>query len=480
MRLLLLLVLVPLSAGAQVVGPVGEERVDDRPWTLEECIRHARENNITLKQAQLTERSAELTLRQAKYNLLPNLNGDIGYQFNFGRVVDPTTYEFTSENIQTGSVTLSSGLTVFSGFSKVNYLRQQQLVFEASQFATEDAQQTLSLQVAQAYLQVLLALETAKAAREGVRLAEQQRDVTNKLYLAGRVPEGSLHEAEAQVARAQQTLVEAENAIALSYLNLRTLMQLPAELELTIDTVITTSAPTAPEAVEGIIAQAINSQPAIKAAELSLESSEKALAVARGGYYPTVSLFGGLYSNYSDAREKIDGIAYGPIDTIGAVQSTLEPVIAPSLILLTSPYPLGEQFDDNFNQAVGVSVRVPIFNGLTARTNVELAKIQSMQAQLNLQQSRNTLTNAVQQAHANAVAALARYQASEKSVEAARLAFEYTQKRNAEGLVSLYDFNAAQNNLFQAQADFISAKYEYHFMMMILDVYAGKPLSITE
>jgi outer membrane protein len=448
------------------------------PWTLQDCIRHARDNNLTLKQAQLNERSTELSLRQARYDLLPNLNADIGYQFNFGRVVDPTTYEFTSENIQTGSVTLSTGLTVFSGFRKMNYIKQQQLAVEASRYGTEDTYQQLSLQIAQAYLQVLLALETEKAAQEGVGLAAAQRELTQKLFLAGRVPEGSVFEADAQIARSEQTATEAANAVTLSYLNLRILLELPSDQVLRIDTAISAAPLGVLQDFDAVIGQAMSSQPVIKAAELTAQSSEKGVAAARGAYYPTVSLFAGVYSNYSNIRERIDGVTFGPIDTIGAVESTLEPVIAPSIVLLTSPYPLGQQLDDNFNQAVGVSVGIPIFNGLQARTSVELAKIESQQAQLNLQQTRNTLTNAVQQAQANAVAARSRYQASEKSLRAAREAFGYAQKRNAEGPISPYDFNAAQNNVFQAQTDFISAKYEYHFMKMILDYYAGQPLAI--
>jgi len=378
-------------------------------------------------------------------------------------------------------VTLSTGLVLFSGFSKVNYIRQQQLALEASRLTSADAFQQLSLQIAQAYLQVLLAIETSRTSHESVRLAQTQRDIIHKLFQAGRVPEGNVMEADAQIARTELAMTEADNAVTLANLNLRILLELPQEQAFSVDTGIGTPQPSAPESYEAIIGQAMNTQPMIRAAEYNLSSSEKAVAVARGGYYPTVSLFAGLYSNYSNAREQFD-VQIGPPDTIGEVIGSGAPVISsqPSFNLLTSPYPLGSQLDDNFNQAVGVSVRIPIFNGLQARTQVEQAKLQNLQAQYNLQQQRSNLRNAVQQAHANTIAAWSRYEASDKSLKAARLAFDYTQKRHAEGMVSPYDFNAAQNSLFQAEIDFISSKYQYHFMRLILDYYEGKPLRINE
>lgn len=462
---LLLLAVIPLSVQAQ------------QPWTLEDCIRYARENNITLKQAEVNERSTELLLKQARYNILPNLNADVSYQFNFGRVVDPTTYEFTNENIQTANATLSTGFTLFGGFSKMNYVKQQKHAFEASRFATEDAEQQLSLQVAQSFLQVLVAMENVKTAEEAVTLAEEQKTLSERLLAAGRVPEGSVFEADAQVARSQQVEVEARNARELALLNLQLILNLEPSSDFAVDTVLPVQRPDLPPDATGIIGTAISNQPIIKSAEASSLSSERALSVARGAYWPTITLFAGLYTNYSDIRERIDGLDFGPIDTIGAVQSTLEPVIAPSLVLLTSPYSFNDQLSDNFNQAVGVSVRIPIFNGAQARLNVEQAKLQTTQMRYQLEQQIQNVRNTVQQAYANAVAAWSRLRAAETSLQAAAKAFEYTKKRNAEGLVTPYDYNASQNNLTTARSELTGAKYEYHFMRIILDYYAGTPIT---
>ena len=192
--------------------------------------------------------------------------------------------------------------------------------------------------------------------------------------------------------------------------------------------------------------------PQIKSAEYNLKYSEKTLAVARGQRLPSIFLGAGIYSRYSD-------LARNPL--------------APE-----AEYTYTEQVGDNRNNAVQVSLDIPIFNRFATQTNIGNSKIGMLDAKLALDQARQSLYQEIQLKHSDAVAALERYRAAKEAVISMEEAFNYAQKQFEVGVMNTVDYNLAKNNLARAQSDLLQAKYEYLFQTKLLDFYSGKQITL--
>ena len=468
--LLFVLILFPFSVFAQ----------NENTWSLQESLQYAQENNLTLQQAKLNIERYEALYNQSKFSFLPSLNADANHNYNFGRSVDPTTYTFSTGKIITTSIGASSNLILFGGFRKWNTLKQSQFDLQASQYGAAEIFNDIAIDIVQAYLQVLLNQEQLVISENQVTISEAQLQNMERLVRAGSVPEGNLLELEAQIANDRFTVINVKNQLNIALLNLQLLLNLEPSPEFNIEKPTFNATDFTVEELESpetIFQQAVNSQPGIKRAELEVASAEKGVDVAKGNYYPTLSLYGSLNTSYSDARTLFEVVPAG-FDTIGAVATTGELVLRPAFNTQPVAFPFSDQLDENFNQNVGLRLSIPIFNQFQTRTNVTLAKINQNSAQINLAQERQALKTEVYQAHANALASLQQYQAALVSLQAAEQSFDYIQKRYDTGLIRTIEYTVAQNNLQVARFNLVRAKYEYILTNQILDLYKDNQINI--
>jgi len=448
-------------------------------WSLNRCIEHALENNIEIKQQDLSTALSEDRLQQSKFAFLPSLNSEASHAFNWGRSVDPTTYGFVDQNIQTTSLSLSTNLTLFNGFRKINTLKQAQYNQQAAEADAEQTRNNVILSITSAYLQILLSLEELNKAEKQQALSETQVDNTEKLVAAGMVPEGNLLEIKAQLARDKMAVTIADNQLDLAHLNLLNLLNLDPARDFEIDIPVL-DIPDEAELEQrdpaAIYQTALTTQPVVKSSEFQLKSAEKTLSLARGSHYPVLSAFGALRSTYSSLSRKLIG-AETVIVPIGATAS-LDTVYSQTTIPSFAETPYLEQVDNNFNQTVGLSLSIPIFNQWQTQTAVNQAKVSLMQLKLSDQLIRQNLRTEVYRAYTDAKAAAKRYAAAHESLEAQEKAFNYVNEKFQAGLVNALAYATASNFKTAAEAELLQSKYEYLFKLKILDYYRGEPISL--
>lgn len=448
-------------------------------WTLEECINYALENNISVKQAELTTEINKNAVSSAKGNLLPNLNASASQNFNSGLSFDPTSNDAVRTTLRTNGFSLTSSWVLFNGMQNINTIRQSNLDYLASKYNLEDMKNDISLNVATAYLQILFN-------KELLRVAESQRDVTQKqltrmkaLVDAGAQPRGSLYDVEAQLAQEEQNVVATQNSLDLSLLSLAQLLQLEStdgfdivspEIDVPPRTIINTTS-------DQIYTTAVENQPDIKSAELGIQSAEKGLAIARGRSYPTLSLTGQISTNYSSQAQQFDGTGTAGTTQIGFVDGTNQAVLTNTFSPNFETISFSDQFTDNRNDFIGFSLNIPLFSRFQIRNGKRNAKINIEQAKYTLEQNKNALRQTIQQAHADANASYKSYQASQKSITALQEAFKYTETRFEEGLVNSVDYNNAKNNLTNAESNLLRAKYDYIFKVKVLEFYFSNQLT---
>ncbi len=449
-------------------------RAQTQSWSLQDCIDYAMLHNIEIRQQQLNEKASKYDVQQGYANILPTLNAEGTQGFNFGRSVDPFTNEFSTERIMRQDARAGSSMVIFSGFQNINYLRYNMLRNTAMRYDTERTQNDVTLNIAAAYMQILYNEDLLETARQQVELIKSQLERTRSLFQGGTLPRGSVLEIEARLAEEELNLINAENNLRLSYLELMQMLDLDPAMEFSV---------VRPEvAVEEtymmhdaahVYEKALQTEPTVQSAQTRILFVERQLAIERGRMSPSLFLEGSLFTGYSEAsmqpayRQEL-----GPVQ-IGYLQDET-PVFTDGYRTMMQRKPYSDQIRDNFSQSVSLRLRIPIFNRWEVRTRIQHAKIDLERARNNFELSQNNLNKIIQQAHADAQAAYQRYQATTKSLDAFSESFHYTRQRFELGMVSSVEFNESQTRLARAEREVLQAKYDYVFKTKIMEFYMGQ------
>lgn len=421
-------------------------------WSLERCIQHALENNIQVKQQNLNIASSKNQLTTRKLELIPNLNGSVSHSFTFGRAIDYGTNS-VSTDLQSTSFSVSSSVNLFNGLRQYNNLKQSEINLMASIAESDKLKDNIALNITSAYLQILYNIEMLETSKRSLELSKLQHERTSKLVAAGSLPEGSLLEIEAQRASDELNLVNAENRLDLSYLTLVQMLDLrqtegfkietPNLADISLQLPITTA--------QDIFLQAENTMPQIKGAQLRVQSAQRGIAIAKGSRFPSLSL----------------GASYGT----GARK-----YLHPTPTLTNQPY--ADQIRNNASTNIGLSLNIPIFNGLQVEKGISNAKINLENAQLALTSEKNQLYKDIQQAYTDATAAQKKLKATEKNKIALEESLRYTENKFNVGLLNALDYTTARNKLTEAETGLLQAKYELIFKTKILQFYQGQALKL--
>ena len=423
--------------------------------TIQEAINKTLSNNLQIKQSQLSESLSDENYKQSKNALFPNVSGNSGYNINFGRSLDPSTQEFVSQKFSSFNGSLNASLNLFQGFQKMNQIKQNKLLLEADQTNTEKVKNDLILQVITSYLQILYNKDFLVTANQQLIVAEKQSKQQQQLLDVGNKTLADLSQAKSQVATAQLSVTNAANALTISYLTLAQLMDIPSSTKYEIQAPLMANFnnPSTQYNPDQIYDEALKIFPDIKLASIRTEAAKQAINVAKGNYYPSLSFGGSIGTNYSSSRFRV--VSAGIVEN----------------------YPFFDQFTDNFNQAIGLNLQIPIFTGFTARSSVRRARINFQQNQTQEQLTKNNLNKVIYQAVADLKAAEGRYQATTDTYKAQKDAYYVIEQRYEVGLVNSLDYSTAQTNLNKAEIDLIQAKYDLLFRAKVIDYYLGRQIT---
>lgn len=454
-----------------------------KAWTLEDCITYALDHNIDIKKQMLTVQSNKSQLLQSKISLLPDLNANATNVWNFGQTIDQYTNTFANTTVRSNNFYISTGLTLFGGFTKINAMTQNQLNLLASNYDLDVMKNNISLAIAGFYLDILFNLELLDVARNQVSITKDQVSRIEKMVAAGSSAKGDLLNIQAQESGEEYLVVDAENKLSIAKISLQQLIDLPVTKDFTVDKPVLKAVEKPSEVLtpDQIFGYAVQSRPEIKGADLRVQSAMKSLAISRGKLSPVLSVGASWGTGYSGASKEIDPNIPGDtvLIPIGYTETGKETVLAPERQYSYRVKSFSDQLVDNNNKSVGIYLNVPIFNGWTGRTAISLSKIQADQAALELEAKKRDLRKSIEQAYADAVASLNKFNSSTQKLAAQKESFNYTQQKFDVGMLTSFDFNNAKKDLTKAESDLLQAKYDFIFKTTILDFYMGKPISIN-
>ena len=453
----------------------------DKKWTLKECVEYALENNISIKSSELDLQNATVNKKDAIGAFLPNINASASHSWNIGLNQNITTGLLQNQTTQFTSAGLNVGVDIYNGLRNQLQLRKSNLSIIATQYQLTKMKDDMSLNVANAFLQILFNKENLKVQKQQKEFNLTQLSRTEDLVEAGVVPRGDLLDIKATVASDYQRVIAAENALLISKLSLAQLLRLDDFKNFDIDE---SQIPGLSESIlletsESLAEKAKETRVELKIAQSSVELAEKDISIAKAAYQPTLS---GFYSfntraAYSDRIVGFQPNAANPTSVIGFVDGTNQQVLQPNFSpILGGPQNLMDQFSNNKGQNFGVQLSVPIFNGFAVRNNVERSKIALDRAKINLEQQELDMERNVYTAYTDANAAKESFEAAKTTLEARTLSHNYAKERYEVGLMNVFDFNQAQTLLVNAQSEVLRTKYDYLFRIKILEFYFGIPL----
>jgi len=319
-----------------------------------------------------------------------------------------------------------------------------------------------------------------------VQVNQSSEQVVNiaKQVAAGALPELNLAEMQTQLANDSATLINAKANYKLSLLQLQALLNLDAAESIDIDSPPVDKIPIEPMAElepAVVFASALENLPQQKINHLNFLAAQKNLKVAKASMYPTLSIFGGLNTRYSNAQKMIArhfeqvNVPIGTVNINGIDYNVLTKMNQPTAFDRNSYF---RQLSNNFSQNLGLGLTIPIFNGAAARTNWQKAKLNVEAQQLMKEQDVQTLKQDIYQAYTNVLASLEKFNAAKTATSLAQKTYDFSRKRFEVGLLNSIDLITNQNNLFRSKINMLSAQYDYVFKMKLLEFYKGLGLKL--
>lgn len=468
--------------------PAGAQ-APDGPWTLEACIQYAISHNGLVKQSELDLETSKALQVQSRRAMLPTARAGASHAYNAGRSINPFTYEFIEEQFQSNDLGLNGGLTLFSGLQQQQLAKANTLQVKASQQELSQLLNGVSLQVALAYLAVLQNQELLEVARRQLAVSRSQLERAGKLAAAGNMALSTLADLKVQAGNDELEQVNATSNLHTAKLTLMQLMNLPASSSfgvqpLQIDALATE---TYDKNAGEVYALAEKNQPGILGADLRVKSSQRAVQAARGGLFPTLSLFGYIGSGYSSAFPP-RFVGDGTFSTRETVSETDYILVNNSRQYLThvervangreEDFKYADQLKYNLRKSVGISLSLPLLNGWQVRNQISNAVLARKKAELGASNARMELRQQIELAWSQLSAAQTRLQVSRTQAAATAEAYLGAQKRFESGSVHFVDLNLAKTNDDRAQSNLVRARYEYVFRKKVLDFYQDKPLTL--
>lgn len=415
-----------------------------KKWTLRDCIDYARQENIQVKKSQISAESSEIDIKQAKAELFPSLSGSISQGYNHSK---EASNDYKYKGVFSGQYGLSASWTVFDGKRNLNTIKQAQLQKEADELYTEQQQNNIEISITQTYLQLLYARESIKNNENIVASSAAQLKQTIDFLDAGSITRAEYAQVEAQYSSDKYNLVLAQN----SYDNY--LLQLKQLLELDIDDEFNPEFPeVSDEEVESFIPSkyevyriALQIMPEIKNNLLGIDIAKVGKSSAKAGYLPTISLNGSVGTNN----------------------------------VWNNGYPaFSTQANRNFNQYIGVSVSIPIFDNRKNKSNVQAADLQIQTAELNYTQAQKDLLNTIEGLYLDAVSGQSKYRAAKDKLTSSELSYTLVQEQYALGMRNTVELTTEQNNYANAMQELLQAKYTALLSVKLLNFYQGKEITL--
>lgn len=422
-------------------------------WTLQECLDYALNNNIQLQQKKITAASSHEDVLQSQSALFPSVSFSTNQNASW-RPFAESTINLSNGSMTTsrntvnynGSYGINANWTVWNGNRNTNTVKQNKLTEQINALAVDQQANTIQEQIAQLYVQILYETEAVKVCKEIIKSSEMQRNRAQTMVELGSLARVDLVQLEAQVCQDQYSLAQAESQLANYKLQMKQLLEIHdnEDFEIAVPEVADQQVLSIISDKQSVYNVALESRPEIQSSKLDMESADIAIATARAGYMPTVSMNAGIGSSNSSGQHT---------DFLKQVKT-------------------------NMSNSLGVSISVPLFDNHQARTNIRKAKYNKMNSELNLQTQQKQLYSTIENYWLNATTSQQQYLYAKANVTSMQESYDLVSEQFNLGLKNIVELTTGKNNLLQAQQQMLQTKYTALLNKAMLNFYAGENIKL--
>ena len=444
--------------------------------SLQQCIDIALKNNTDVQSKKLSQETEETNLMIAKGNRLPTVNADITHGANQGRSIDPFSNAYVNQNVSFANYGLNTGIVLFNGFAIQDNIKSNKFSVQAAQQETQQVKDNLALNVILGYLNILTNQDLLEQAKKQKEVTQKQADRLETLNANGAINPGQWYDLKGQLAADELIIINTRNSLDVAVLTLTQLLNIPYTNTINFDRVGLTEAQVQSQlTADSVYETALSNLAALKAVDLRKQSANYAVKANRASRYPTLSLNGGVYTNYSSAATTLNFINTTEEQTNAyiIIDGTQTPVFAKQDNFSNSKLGYGNQFKNNFNTSISIGINIPLLNGLQTKARIKNAEIQQKQADITALAARNTLKQNTAQALFNLQAAQDRYKILEQQKDAFTQSYNVANTRLENGVINTVEYLIAKNNLDRTSSNLIIARYDYILRNMVMDYYKG-------
>ncbi len=443
--LLALLLMVPAAHAQQA-----------RTITFNEAVQISLDQNIELRQARNDVNVQASTVLRERGDFLPNLNLSANPSRSFGLSFDQTAGRLVNTTSDFISFNVGSSVTLFDGFANRATLNRARHNLEVNNLTVDRQEQTVLFNVIQNYLQVLLDQERIRIREEDVEAQQQQLTRIEEFTRVGTRPISDLYQQQATLASSELQLLESERALQISTTRLVQVLELDPLGDYTFEAPTIDDAQLAPKVFDlnGLLRSALAQRPDLMAFDSRIAAANESVRAARSGYLPFLSLSGGYGTSFSDQRQEF---IFDDMNNIVGTQDI----------------PFGDQFRDNRGGSVRLSLSIPIFDRFLTKNQVEQARVQLVNTELDRQNMQQTVALDVRQAYLDYETAIKRLDTTEKQLRAAEQALQVEQERYDVGASTLVELTQARARFVEAASGRAQAVYQFIFQDKVIEYYQG-------
>ena len=448
--------------------------------TLQECVELALEKNITIKQSELDIANAELDKSNAFGNFLPNINAQTSHSWNIGLNQNITTGLLENLTTQFSSLGVNMGVDIYNGLQNVKRLHRANLAIIAQQYNLADITDDTALLVANSYLQVMFNREQLGVQESQFAVSLKELERTKILIEAGVLTTGDIFELEATIASQQQAVVQAQNNLRLTKINLAQLLLITdyENFDIAVEAFDVPFPQILDETPKAIFEKALSDRNDIKLSLTNLEISKTDIEIAKTSLQPSLSAFYSYSTriSYSDRLTGTGVFNQFPIGTVAATGQEVVTQVEQRGVI--GPSSFVDQLQTNDGHNFGIQLSIPILNGFSAKNNVKRSKVNLMRFENQFEQQKLGLESTVNQAYNDAKGAFNFYKAAQKTVIARNDAYDDANKRYAAGILNSFEFTQIKQRYEASVSDELRAKFDYVFKLKVLEFYFGLKLEI--
>ncbi len=421
-----------------------------KAWTLEDCINYAKEHNITLQKALLQKKSAEEDVKSSQAALLPSLSASTNQSIGYRPWQDNGTTTVTNGQVNTkvnksyynGNYGLNASWTVWNGNKNRNTLRQNRLSAEQAGLEAEVTANSIQEQIAQLYVQILYLTEAVKVSEQSLETSKKNEERGKEMVEVGKMSKADLAQLSAQRASDEYNIVESRANISKYKLQLKQLLELDGtqEFDVALTDISDEQALSQVPALQTVYNEALTTRPEIRSSKLSVKSSNLSIAMAKAGWLPTLNMTAGL----GTSTNSLSNNAWG------------------------------SQLKTNFDASAGFTVSIPIFDQRQTKTSVNKARIQRMQAQLDLQDRQKELYQTIEGYWLDAETNQAKLRSAIATEESEQQSYDLLQEQFQLGLKNIVELMTGKDRLLTAQQNRLQSKYQTVLAQQMLKFYSGK------